>query len=760
MPEPLTITQQLLPTLLLLGVGLGVAHLLAIVIARSGQSHSRQMARVVRLGAIALVAVIALHQIYAVGLPSSASKVVSYSEKHWQKGTQGWANVAIGGGGYVTGVYIHPRQKDLVYIRTDIGGIYRWQPQDQRWLPLTDHFPLSQHNYYGTEALAIDPNDPSVIYMAAGKYLWEKGALFKSVNQGKTWTKLSLELPMGGNEPKRWAGERLMVNPFDSKVVLFGSRQDGLWRSADAGKTWKRVEALPAKPEKDVGILSIAFDPQKAGVVYLSAYDDGVYQSPDAGITWSKVKDSPRQVNRLAVAPNGTLYATGNVEPKVSQYRNGQWRKITPTKTQMSFNGLAIDPNNANQIMVSLGETPKTEIYRSENGGESWQKLNRRLQRTVPWWQKDQFSQPWVAAMAFDPHVPNRVWLTEWAGVWRTDNVAANPTVWTNYANGHEEVLAIDLAAPPEGPLLISGVGDVEGFYHDQGLDEFPSRKLELKDAPRGFHFTVGIDYAETKPQHMVRIGYRSHSDLRPGATSSDGGLTWKQFASFPKEMRPTQVAMSATNPAVMVVTIRRGKPLYTHDGGKTWKAVQGLPERGKEPRFVPPSLAADRVDGDTFYYYLASEGELFRSGDGGASFKEITDTLPKSEWHVLKPLPGKEGDLWLGLDQQGLYRSTNDGQSFAKVAGVERAYLLSFGKPPADRETPALYLYGKVTGQGDGIFRSLNLGKTWVKITDARNPVGNRPMVLEASRQVYGLVFVGTNGRGIFYRHTGNIQS
>ena len=75
----------------------------------------------------------------------------------------------IGGGGYVLDVYCHPKQKDLVYIRTDVGGFYRWDAAGSRWIPLTDQFTRAQSNYYGGEGLALDPGNPNIVYIAAGK---------------------------------------------------------------------------------------------------------------------------------------------------------------------------------------------------------------------------------------------------------------------------------------------------------------------------------------------------------------------------------------------------------------------------------------------------------------------------------------------------------------------------------------------------------------------------------------------------------------
>src|SRR5262245_47716746 len=96
-----------------------------------------------------------------------------------------WRKVRIGGGGYVTGIVIHPREKDLIYIRTDVGGVYRWgKPPDDgglHWTPVTDGFPVEQWNYYGVESIALDPSDPNIVYAALGKFPGAgKGRVFKS----------------------------------------------------------------------------------------------------------------------------------------------------------------------------------------------------------------------------------------------------------------------------------------------------------------------------------------------------------------------------------------------------------------------------------------------------------------------------------------------------------------------------------------------------------------------------------------------------
>ena len=284
-----------------------------------------------------------------------------------------WTSVSLGGGGYVTGVYLHPLQQDLVYIRTDVGGFYRWNSVDKRWIPLTDHFGLQQSNYYGGEALALDPKNPDIVYIAAGKYISNRaglGTIFKSTDQGKTWTKLNIDLPMGGNETLRWVGERLAVNPFNTNVIFFASRLSGLWKSSNAGATWVKVTSFPGKPKADIGIAGILFNKKVSGLVYANAYGDGIYKSTNTGVTWSKIAGSPEGANRMALASNGTLYVTHT--SGVSKYANRVWSNITPSNIKTRFNALSLDPNNPNHILIVNNQDDShstSRIFQSTNGG-------------------------------------------------------------------------------------------------------------------------------------------------------------------------------------------------------------------------------------------------------------------------------------------------------------------------------------------------------------------------------------------------------
>ncbi|MGA8579850.1 MAG: hypothetical protein WB579_14275, partial [Bryobacteraceae bacterium] len=166
-----------------------------------------------------------------------------------------WAPVRIVAGGYIPGLIAHPTQSGLIYARTDIGSVYRWNSATQQWIPLTDFRAPSDYNLQGPESVALDPTDPSRLYIAAGMYTTGESAILVSTDQGATFTTNTVSFPMGANNDGRDAGERLAVNPFNPSELFMGTRTQGLWKSENYAQTWAHVTSFPVLSSPDgVGV--------------------------------------------------------------------------------------------------------------------------------------------------------------------------------------------------------------------------------------------------------------------------------------------------------------------------------------------------------------------------------------------------------------------------------------------------------------------------------------------------------------------------
>ena len=221
-----------------------------------------------------------------------------------------WNQVRLGAGGWVTGMVMHPLDDNLVYVRTDVGGVYKYNQASGEWdqIILANAMPTevidaapglykgqgtSQINAYRIESLALDPNDTQVLYVAMGQST--RSWLLKSSDQGSTFVDTGLTgVAMYGNGVARQQGERLVVDPNDSDIVLFGSRAAGLWRSPDAGATWQQIaeSQLPfgaATSGDPIGINIVVFDAANTDRVFASVYGQGIYESNDSGLTWSPI---------------------------------------------------------------------------------------------------------------------------------------------------------------------------------------------------------------------------------------------------------------------------------------------------------------------------------------------------------------------------------------------------------------------------------------------------------------------------------------
>lgn len=698
-----------------------------------------------------------------------------------QANNYNWSSVAIGGGGYVMGVTFHPKEEGLVYIRTDIGGAYRWDKTNNSWINLSDWIGPAESNLYGVESLAIDPNDPDVVYMAVGKEKWSPASasdILKSTDRGETWTRLGFHKLNWGNGPNRWGDERLAVDPNNSDIVYYATRYDGLWRSMDAGESWAEVNSFSATGATDLGIGFVEFDANaelsdgKSSVIYAGVYGDGLYRSVDAGENWQKIEGGPdyiADIRHIEIAHDGTVYTTFEKGDSFAKSggvwklaTDGTWSDISPTE-QGGYNGLALDPNDDNALVTTTFTGGfNSVIYRSTDAGLNWSKVDTKIDRTVLWRPSSWFGAA-IADVEINPFDSDHLLFTDWYAVWQTKELSradsGQDVIFKDLSQNHEEVVVRAIHSPQDGAALFSGLSDVCGFRH-VNFDYTPYDRYSNPECED----TMSIASAIDDPNYLIRVGGNKFHGTGVGAYSTDNGVSWMEFASYPDgDARNGRAALTKDGKTILWVPEKRGgdaaksTPYYSTDKGASWTKSAGAPDnimyRGDLWEWEQPLAASIAVD-DRFYIYHAVTGSFYRSDDAGQNFVKVNDNLPVvTEWgslHQVKAAPVAD-QVWISFPGNGLYISNDAGANFTKNEQVDDAILVDFGIGATDDAMPAAYLLGTIDGQY-GMYISDDLGANWRLISNDAVQFGDVPQVMEGDNQTYGRVYVGFNGRGIIY--------
>ncbi|MFF1680897.1 WD40/YVTN/BNR-like repeat-containing protein [Streptomyces sp. NPDC058256] len=692
-----------------------------------------------------------------------------------------WRNVVIGGTGFITGVLFHPAVRGLAYARTDIGGAYRWDDGAGRWTPLTDHLGWDDWNLLGVEALAVDPAHPDRLYAALGTYAqsWAgNGAVLRSEDRGATWTRTDLGVKLGANEDGRGAGERLLVDPRDSDTLWLGTRHDGLLKSTDRGATWAPATGFPATASASgQGVTFLV----AAGRAVYAGWGDGdgtsgtanLYRTTD-GTAWQAVPGQPSgtsakvPVRAAYEAHTRELYVSyanapgpnGQSDGSLHKLRTttGKWADVTPAKPggttadgsadTFGYGGVAVDACRAGTVVVSTNNrwADVDTLFRTTDGGRNWTSLKDVAVFDVSetpflnWGgDKPKFGW-WIQALAVDPYDSKHIVYGTGATLYGTRDLKR----WAPQIRGLEETAVRQLISPPAGEAhLISGLGDIGVMYHER-LTASPSRGMATNPV---FGSATGLAQAAAKPSYVVRSGWGDNGN---GAYSNDGGQTWAPFAAQPDiaKSAPGPIATNADGSALLWSFVHWDGTKYaahrSTDNGTTWSEVSSFP-KGATP-------VADPADPTLFYAYDTDTGTLYVSTDSGLSFTARATGLPSGDSQFkLVAAPGRSGDLWVSAKWNGLYRSTDGGATFAKVASCWASYTLGFGKAADGADYPAIYQVGS-TEAITAVYRSDDEAKTWVRINDDAHQWGWIGEVIVGDPRVYGRVYLATNGRGIQY--------
>lgn len=692
-----------------------------------------------------------------------------------QEKTYGY--VKIGGGGYVCSVIESTAEANVFYAKSDVGGISRWNESSQDWTPLFAWLSPDETTYMGTEAFVIDPNSPNRLFAMAGTDYWNggKSALLRSFDYGVTWEvyETTAKFKAHGNGSDRQKGETLAIDPANGNVLYFGTRySNGLFKSVDAGKTWNKVTTFPdsigtAASFSFVQFVADSATPEGCSTIIVGSHKTGnnLFVSEDFGTTWTSIGGfSKAKPQRCVLSPNDknlfVTYANGaSTDGYGGIYKynltSKQWTNITPA-TNRGYSGISLILNDPQKITCSTynfwgSQQPwgwGDEIYYSAAGGSSgsWVRKNSSANSTmvangINWMQNR--SMHWIGCVTMSNTKPGVVYAVSGNGVFMTDNITVSKPTWKVVSHGLEETVPINqgMLSVPNGPLITT-IGDVNGFVHSD-VDQYPDANITQ---------SVSMAYATQNTGTIVRSVNKEKTVS--GATvkynvvvlSENNGQTWTELPALPVDILGGKTSISADGKIILwhANSTSTGNVLYwTGNKGVAWNKTATMPTNATP---VP-----DGVDALKFYLHNTSTGRIYRSDDGAKTFNIISNVGLTGGSSVLKTIPGKAGHVWINNNGKIRY-STNEGLTFTTCTNYSCA-AFSLGKEAPGTDYPTVYIWGKATSATpEAMYRSIDKGQTWIRANDDEHEWGHLANAgnIEADKNVYGRVFKSTAGMGM----------
>lgn len=670
--------------------------------------------------------------------------------------------------GRINAVVFHPTQPRTFYIGTPIGGLWRTEDDGLTWNLLEDFGKL------GITDIAIDQSSPDTMYVLTGdgeSNWWAAGSppsigVRKSTDGGKNWEPTGLAY-----EPvQRVYGHRLAIDPKNPAILIMAG-SDGVHRTVDGGKTWSPPRGLPGSHEQLVEFWDVVFHPTDPSIVY-AASATHVYRSDDAGQTWSALRgglpdfadlNDPNLSNRIRLgvtpaSPN-TLYVLygghtgftnglyrsddrGNTftkrsstspvvrgaplpiditKPNILGYQDNDFKSQSVYTLSM-----AISPTDVDRVNVGAVDT-----WQSEDGGRTWKRSS--------YWRADgkpNFVHADVHVMVYHG---DALFAASDGGVFRSTDGAKTWAGITKMSTGVIIAQIYKVCYSPKDPDVFyygaqdNGTwrlhldGDVEQVFGGDGMIcQVNPKNPQMVYAGLPYGRIVRSDDGGQNFQKEVTPTQGANNDLVPGTWvtpyilspadpdaiygcygdlwySPDDGFSWKNLTNgaLGPSVECRQMAISPAAPNTIYVAknsqwgvlhaSRRGaggdaRPPFlgggglfrSTDGGLTWKNIgRTLPLAKAEISNLAVSPMDARRVWVTFFGNDA-DTKVFETKDGGGTWTNISAGLPNLPANVITADNGNTNGIYVGLDDGVYYRDDHLGKWVPFLAGLPHVIIMS----------------------------------------------------------------------------------
>ena len=257
--------------------------------------------------------------------------------------------------GRVQDIEIDPKNPSVWYVASAFGGLWKTENRGVTFMPIFD-----TGGSFTLCCVVIDPRDSNVVWLGTGENTSQRSAhfgdgVYKSTDAGKTWKRVGLQ-----------ASEhigKILIDPRKTNVVYVAAQgplfsaggERGLYKTVDGGETWTAI--LTISP--DTGISDIVFDPKNPDVIYASAYQ------------------RRRAVGQMiGGGPEGGIFKTTN--------GGRNWTKLTRglPAGDIGRAGLAIDPRKSSTVFALVdAKRPESGFFRSDDSGNTWTRIGRQSAR-------------------------------------------------------------------------------------------------------------------------------------------------------------------------------------------------------------------------------------------------------------------------------------------------------------------------------------------------------------------------------------------